>query len=143
MPASPIRVTSQLKEMDFQTIYDFITNSYWAEGIPQETLIKGLQNSLCFAALTEENKTVGFARVITDKATFGYLADVFVLPRYRGQGISRQLMDAVMAHSDLQGLRRFMLATKDAHGLYSKYGFSPVADASMLMQNWQPDIYKN
>ncbi|GGF80727.1 GNAT family N-acetyltransferase [Alteromonas lipolytica] len=128
--------------MDFQTIYDFIRTSYWAQNIPDTTLIKALQNSVCFAALTAAGETVGFARVITDKATFGYLADVFVLEAFRGQGISRLLMDAVVAHPELQGLRRFMLATWDAHGLYKKYGFTPVEDASPLMQIWHPDIYK-
>ena len=139
---SSIAITNCLTEMDFHVIHDFICNSYWAQNIPDTTLIKALDNSVCFAALTEKRETVGFARVITDKATFGYLSDVFVLPAFQSQGISRKLMDAVVTHPDLQGLRRFMLATKDAHGLYKKYGFIPVDDASPLMQIWQPDIYK-
>lgn len=142
MFSASFRVTSSLADMDFQTIYAFIRTSYWAQNIPETTLIKALQNSVCFAVLTENNDTAGFARVITDKATFGYLADVFVLQDFRGQGVSRLLMDAVVAHPDLQGLRRFMLATRDAHGLYKKYGFTPVEDASPLMQIWQPDIYQ-
>lgn len=142
MSSSFIKVTNSLAEMDFQTIYAFIRTSYWAQNIPDTTLIKALQNSVCFAALNQSGATIGFARVITDKATFGYLADVFVLEAFRGQGISRLLMDAVVAHPDLQGLRRFMLATRDAHGLYKKYGFTPVEDANPLMQIWQPDIYQ-
>ena len=142
MSASAVVITNHLHEMDFQTIHEFIRNSYWARNIPVSTLQKALQNSLCFAALDAQQNTVGFARMVTDKATFGYLSDVFVLPEWRGRGVSREILDAVVAHPDLQGLRRFMLATKDAHGLYTKYGFSPVQDASPLMQIWQPDIYQ-
>lgn len=142
MSCTPLSITTDVTKMDFQTIYQFIRTSYWAKNIPEATLIKALKNSVCFAALTKASDTVGFARVITDKATFGYLADVFVVAEYRGQGVSRKLLDAIVAHPDLQGLRRFMLATKDAHGLYSQYGFVPVEDASMLMQIWQPDIYQ-
>ncbi|MAJ69153.1 GNAT family N-acetyltransferase [Alteromonas alba] len=142
MSASAVVITNHLHEMDFQTIHEFIRNSYWARNIPVSTLQKALQNSLCFAALDAQQNTIGFARMVTDKATFGYLSDVFVLPEWRGRGVSREILEAVVAHPDLQGLRRFMLATKDAHGLYTKYGFSPVEDASPLMQIWQPDIYQ-
>ena len=142
MSASAVSITNHLNEMDFQTIHEFIRNSYWAKNIPVATLHKALENSLCFAALDAQQNTVGFARMVTDKATFGYLSDVFVLPEWRGRGVSREILDAVVAHPDLQGLRRFILATKDAHGLYKKYGFSPVEDASPLMQIWQPDIYQ-
>ncbi len=142
MSASAVSITNHLHEMDFQTIHEFIRNSYWAKNIPVATLYKALENSLCFAALDAQQNTLGFARMVTDKATFGYLSDVFVLPEWRGRGVSREILDAVVAHPDLQGLRRFMLATRDAHGLYTKYGFSPVEDASPLMQIWQPDIYQ-
>ncbi|NVK55374.1 MAG: GNAT family N-acetyltransferase [Alteromonadaceae bacterium] len=127
--------------MDFATVYTFISGSYWAQNMPADVLRKALAHSLCFAALTEANDTIGFARVITDRATFGYLADVFVLPAHQGQGVSRLILDSVVAHPDLQGLRRFMLATKDAHGLYRKYGFVPLQDSAPIMQIWQPDIY--
>ncbi len=140
--SSAVVITNHLHEMDFQTIHEFIRNSYWAKNIPVSTLQKALQNSLCFAALDAQQNTIGFARMVTDKATFGYLSDVFVLPEWRGHGVSREILEAVVAHPELQGLRRFMLATKDAHGLYTKYGFSPVEDASPLMQIWQPDIYQ-
>tara|TARA_B100000586_G_C20034663_1_gene394840 strand:+ start:625 stop:1053 length:429 start_codon:yes stop_codon:yes gene_type:complete len=140
--SAAVTITNHLPEMDFQTIHEFIRNSYWAKNIPVATLHKALENSLCFAALDEQQNTIGFARMITDRATFGYLADVFVLPAWQGRGVSRKILDAVVTHPDLQGLRRFMLATKDAHGLYKKYGFSPVEDASPLMQIWQPDIYQ-
>jgi N-acetylglutamate synthase-like GNAT family acetyltransferase len=88
------------------------------------------------------DKQVAFARVITDKATFGYLSDVFVLPEYRGQGLSKRMLETIMTMPELQGLRRFMLATKDAHSLYRQFGFESVSDATPLMQIHRPDIYQ-
>ena len=136
-----LRVTTELDEMDFKAIHDFLQKSYWSAGIPATLLSKALQNSLCFALLDNE-RTIGFARMVTDCATFGYLADVFIIQAYRGRGLSKQLMDAVVAHPQLQGLRRTMLATSDAHGLYEQYGFARIADPSMLMQKYDPAIYQ-
>lgn len=135
-------ITTQLNEMDLHAVHDFISRTYWAEGIPADTLQKALAHSLCFGVLTQDGKQVGFARAITDRATFAYLADVYVLEDYRGLGLSKWLMETVMEHPDLQGLRRMMLATRDAHGLYSKFGFEPVMDATPLMQKWRPGIYQ-
>ena len=137
------RISCQLDEMDFDVIYGFISNSYWAKGMPAETLQKALLNSLCFAVLNQHNQTVAFARVITDKATFAYLADVFVLESERGKGLSKLLVEYIVNHEDLQGLRRFMLATFDAHSLYEKFGFNAVDETELksLMQIRDPDVY--
>ncbi len=137
------RITTELDEMNFDVIYEFLSESYWAKGMPKSVLQKSMENSLCFAALGsgELAEQVGFARVITDKATFAYLADVFVLEAHRGRGLSTQMMNAVTNHKDLQGLRRFMLATSDAHGLYEKYGFERIIGSDILMQLHNPDVY--
>ena len=135
------RVTTDLSKMDFEAIHEFISHSYWAEGMPPEALRKALENSLCFGLLRSD-KQIGFARMITDRTTFAYLSDVFVLSEYRGRGLGKLLMDEVMGHADLQGLRRIMLATRDAHSFYTGYGFEKINDPSRLMQILDPDIYK-
>ena len=136
-------ISCQLNEMDFDIIHGFISNSYWANGMPAGTLQKALANSLCFAVLNQQNQTVAFARVITDKATFAYLADVFVLESERGKGLSKFLVEYIVNHDDLQGLRRFMLATFDAHSLYEKFGFNSVdkTESKSLMQIRDPEVY--
>ncbi|NQZ07831.1 MAG: GNAT family N-acetyltransferase [Algicola sp.] len=128
--------------LDFELIYQFISTSYWAKGIPKETLQKALDGSLCFG-LYHDGKQIGLSRMITDNATFAYLADVFVLEEYRGKGLSKWMMECVLAHPSLQGLRRIMLATADAHGLYEKYGFTAISMPEMLMQIHRPDAYNN
>ncbi|REL25151.1 N-acetyltransferase [Thalassotalea euphylliae] len=137
------RISCQLNEMSFEVIHDFISSSYWAAGMPADTLHKALANSLCFAVLNQQNNTVAFARVITDKATFAYLADVFVVAGERGEGLSKYLVEYIVNHDDLQGLRRFMLATFDAHSLYEKFGFSAVdaTESQSLMQIRDADVY--
>ena len=127
--------------MDFDAIHAFIGQTYWAKGIPVETMRRALENSVCVGFM-QGDKQVAFARVITDKATFGYLSDVFVLPEYRGQGLSKRMLETIMTMPELQGLRRFMLATKDAHSLYRQFGFESVSDATPLMQIHRPDIYQ-
>lgn len=134
------RVTNKLLEMDFDSIYEFISNSYWSKGIPKLVFAKALENSLCFG-LMQGSEQLGFARMITDRASFAYLADVFIHDQYRGQGLSTVLLDAVFTHPDIQGLRRMILATRDAHGIYEKYGFEAIADPARLMHNHQPEIY--
>lgn len=134
-------VTSNPDDLDINLIYSFISNTYWAKNIPFETFKKSLENSLVFGAYSDRGEQVGFARVITDKATFAYLGDVFVLERFRGLGISKLIMQAISSHHELQGLRRFMLATSDAHGLYAQFGFEPIAKPQILMQIWQPNVY--
>jgi aspartate racemase len=126
--------------LDLALIHDFLAASYWARGIPVEVVRRSLRGSLCFG-LYEGEHQVGFARVVSDRATFAYLADVFVLDSHRGRGLSRLLMDAVVAHPELQGLRRWMLATRDAHGLYERYGFTPLAKPESFMQLHDPEVY--
>ena len=124
--------------LDFEMIYNYLDQeSYWSKGIPVETLKKAINNSLCFGIYLQD-KQVGFARIVSDKATFAYLCDVFVLPDYRGQGLSKWLIQTIRAHADLQGLRRWSLATADAHGLYQQYGFTPITKADRWMEIFNP-----
>ncbi|HKE95883.1 MAG TPA: GNAT family N-acetyltransferase [Povalibacter sp.] len=133
-------VTTDKSLFDVAAIHAYLTRSYWSPGIPLETVARAIDNSLCFAVLRGREQ-IGFARVITDKATFAYLADVYVLEGHRGQGLSKRLMQAVNSHPELQGLRRFMLATLDAHGLYRQFGFAAPASPGNLMERLDPDIY--
>lgn len=127
--------------VDVDVVHGWLSReSYWAAGIPRTVVERALDHSLCFSGYLGDRQ-VAFARVVTDCATFAYLADVFVLEDARGQGISARLMDAVLAHPDLQGLRRFMLATRDAHGLYTRYGFALPAHPGSLMERYAPDVY--
>lgn len=135
------KISSNREDMDLSLIHQVISGSYWAKGIPLETLRRALDNSLCFGIFTEAGPQVGFARVISDSATFAYLADVFVVEDFKGRGLSKWLMETVIAHPTLQGLRRFVLATLDAHGLYKQYGFKPLAHPDIFMERWVPDIY--
>lgn len=137
------RITSDRSEMNIESIHNFISHSYWASGIPIETLKKAINNSLCFGVFSSQGLQVGFARMITDLSTYAYLADVYVLEEHRGKGLSKWLMQEIMDHPDMQGLRRMGLATLDAHGLYKQYGFSELATPEIFMENWNPDVYKN
>ncbi|HEX6095326.1 MAG TPA: GNAT family N-acetyltransferase [Thermoanaerobaculia bacterium] len=112
--------------MDVDTIHRYLSEeSYWAANIPRDVVERSIAHSLCFGAF-DGDVQVGFARAITDRATFAYLADVFVLPSHRGRGIAKRLMEAVLAHPELQGLRRWQLITRDAHALYAQFGFVPL-----------------
>jgi GNAT superfamily N-acetyltransferase len=133
-------VSTDPERVDVDVVHDFLTNSYWAQGIPVETVRRSIENSICFG-IYHGRQQVGFARIISDRATFAYLADVFILPEYRGRGLSRWLMECIMEHPDLQGLRRWMLATRDAHGLYARYGFTAVKKPDRWMEIHHPDIY--
>lgn len=134
-------VSTDTSRLDINVIHGFLTSSYWAENIPVETVRKSIEGSMCFGVY-DENRQIGFARMITDKATFAYLADVFILEEYRGRGLSKWLMEIIMSSPELQGLRRIMLATRDAHGLYKKSGFTPLTQPNRWMQIHNPDIYK-
>lgn len=134
-------ISTDQADLDFEFIHQFISRSYWATGIPAQTLKKAIEHSLCFGVFDAAGQQIGFARVITDKATFAYLADVFIIESVRGRGLSKWLIETIVNHSDLQGLRRIMLATRDAHGLYSQYGFSGIENPEMLMQIWHPNVY--
>ncbi|MCZ4279842.1 GNAT family N-acetyltransferase [Kiloniella laminariae] len=135
------RINSDLDQMDLDVIHGFISQSYWAKGIPRDLLERALGNSLCFGLFDGGNNQIGFARMITDRATFAYLADVFVLESHRGRGLGKLLMQAIVDHPELQGLRRMMLATRDAHDLYAQYGFTPIPNPEILMQNLNPTVY--
>ena len=133
-------ISTDVDRIDLPALHGFLTNSYWAKGIPVETVRRSIMNSLCFG-MYHRGGQVGFARVVSDLATYAYLADVFVLEPYRGRGLSRWLMECIVAHPDLQGLRRWMLATRDAHGLYQKFGFTSLKSPERWMEVHQPDIY--
>jgi len=126
-------VSSDPADLDRDAVFRYLHHeAYWSKGVSRETFDRALDNSLNFTAL-RGSTVVGFARVVTDRATFAWLCDVFVLPEHRGRGVSRRLMDAVMTHPDLAGLRNFLLATRDAHGLYEKFGFAPLAEPRRWM----------
>ena len=129
---------SDLRLEDRDRVYDWLANeAYWSKGMPRDVFDRALANSISFAAYAGD-EIAGFARVATDKATFAWLCDVFVLPAHRGNGVSTLLMDAVMAHPELQGLRNVLLATRDAHGLYARYGFAPLAEPARWMAIRKP-----
>lgn len=135
-------VSNELSLEDIDTAYRWISEeSYWAKGMPRPFFDRSVANSLCFALRDEAGVLRGFARVVTDKATFAYLCDVFVCSSLRGQGAGKALIRAVTDHPELQLLRRWMLATKDAHKLYAQFGFEPPANPERLMVRHDPDLY--
>lgn len=137
------RISVDPADLDLRVIHRFLSEeSPWAKGIPLSTLERAIANSLCFGGFVGADQ-IAFARVISDYATFANLVDVFVLPQHRGRGYSRRLMQAVMAHPRLQGLRRFTLATGNAHGLYAKFGFTAPLRPQSLMERYVPGIYEN
>ena len=140
-PSPAIVVSTDPDRLDLTTIHRFLSESYWARGIPLETVRESIRNSLCFG-LYEGDRQVGFARVVTDRATFAYLADVFVLESHRGRGLGKRLVAEVMAHPSLQGLRRWLLVTRDAHALYARHGWKPLAAPERLMELHFPDAYE-
>ena len=136
-----LRITTSTGDLDLPLIHRFLSeNTYWAKGIPFPLVERAIANSLCFGGFLGSDQ-IAFARVVSDYATFANLVDVFVLPEHRGNGYSKELMDAVFAHPNLQGLRRFTLATGDAHGLYAKYGFTAPLFPDTLMERYVPNIY--
>jgi GNAT superfamily N-acetyltransferase len=134
-------ISTDRDKLDLDLIHSFLSNTYWAKGIPRSTVERSLRHSLCFG-LYHEQQQAGFARVITDYTTFAYLADVFILPSYRGKGLSKWLIKTILEHPDLQGLRRWLLATADAHGLYTRFGFTPLPHPERFLQIHYPDVYK-
>ena len=134
-------INSDKSRLDVATIHAYLTQSYWSPGVPRTVVERAIEGSLCFGVF-HHGKQVGFARVVTDKATFAYLADVFILETHRGKGLSKRLMEVVFGHPDLEGLRRFMLATKDAHGLYKKFGFTELSNPARFMELHRPHVYE-
>ncbi|HXJ86036.1 MAG TPA: GNAT family N-acetyltransferase [Candidatus Binatia bacterium] len=138
-------ISTDRTRLDLEVIHGFLTNCYWAKGIPGEVVARSIEHSLCFGIYHEvgaEFSQVGFARVITDFATIAYLGDVFVLEAYRGRGLSKWMMECIMRHPQLQGLRRWILLTRDAHALYSKFEFTPVKASERYMELHRADIYE-
>jgi len=136
------RITTEVGELDAELVHRFLSQeSSWAKGISLALVERSMANSLCFGGFLGKDQ-IAFARVISDYATFANLVDVFVLPQHRGNGYSKDLMAAVFAHPQLQGLRRFTLATGDAHGLYAQYGFTAPLFPQSLMERYFPGIYE-
>jgi GNAT superfamily N-acetyltransferase len=133
-------ISTDPARLDIGVIHGFLRGSYWAEGIPRCIVERAVQNSLCFGAYYR-NEQIGFARVVSDYSTFAYIADVFVLAPWRGRGISKALMAKVVSHPDLQNLRRWLLGTKDAHGLYQRFGFTAPLFPERQMERADPSVY--
>jgi N-acetylglutamate synthase-like GNAT family acetyltransferase len=133
-------LTADPARLDVDAIHAFLSKTYWSPGIPRHLVQRAIDNSLCFGILLQ-GKQVAFARLVTDKTTFAYLADVYVLEEHRGKGLARRMMEAIKAHPELQGLRRMMLATRDAHDLYAKFGFKPLAAPDRMMELHVPNAY--
>jgi GNAT superfamily N-acetyltransferase len=128
-----LTVTTDPSRLDREAIHAFLADSYWAAGIPRHVVERAIDNSLCFAAF-DGDRQVGFARVVSDRATYAYVSDVFVIESHRGRGVGKRLMSEIMSHPDLQGLRRWTLYTRDAHELYRQYGFGGSRHPDRLME---------
>ena len=139
--AGEFRINDHFSESDLQFAHRELSNSYWSKNIPFATVKKAAENSICFNVFIGDEQ-VAFARVITDKATFAYLCDVIVAEKHQRKGVGKALMQFIMDHPDLQGLRRFTLGTKDAHGLYEKFGFTPPKFPERQMEIGRPGIYE-
>lgn len=136
-------ISTDNNRLDIRKIHDFLANqSYWAQGRTIETVQRALDNSFNFG-LYKNNQQIGFARVVTDYATFAWIADVFVLPEHRGLGLSKWLMDVILSHSELQGFRRWVLATRDAHGLYARFGFIALHRPERWMERPDPNMQES
>jgi N-acetylglutamate synthase-like GNAT family acetyltransferase len=140
-----ILISTDPSLIDMDVVHGFLTGSYWSPGIPREVVERATRNCLAFGVYESGGgarpRQIGFGRVITDKATFAYLSDVFVVEDRRGRGVSKRLVEAILAHPELQGLRRFCLMTRDAHGLYEQYGFGPMDVPSRFMESVDRDVY--
>jgi len=138
---APYELSSDPARLNREHIFRFLSEqSYWAAGIPRHVVERALDHSLC-VGIYDRTEQVAFARVITDRATFAYLADVFVDAEHRGAGLGKWMVEALLRHHDLQGLRRWLLATRDAHGLYARFGFAPLANPSRILERHDPGVY--
>ena len=136
----PYRMTDDPSAVDLDVVHGFLTTAYWSHGIPRDVVARGVANSMPFSVHLDDRQ-VGFARAVTDRATFAYLADVFVAEDHRGHGLGAWIVETVLDHPELQGLRRWLLVTRDAHALYRRFGFTAIADPSGFMTRHDPDIY--
>ena len=135
-------ISTDKSKFDFKVIYNYLSKeSYWAKGISEDLFKRSIANSICFGVFNGTEQ-VGFARAVSDKATYAYIADVFILPEHRGKNLSKQLMETILHFPELQGLRRWVLATADAHGLYAQYGFTPIAKPERWMEKHNPNVYQ-
>ncbi len=137
---APYVISTDPARFDLDAIHAYLTRSYWSPGIPRDTVARAVQNSLC-AGLYLDHQQIGFARVVTDAATYAYLCDVYILEDHRARGLGKWLMQFILAHPSLQNLRRFTLATRDAHDLYAAFGFTPLAKPDRFMEIHRPDVY--
>ena len=135
-------ISTDRERLSLDVVHGFLTNCYWAKGIPRDVVTRSIEQSLCFGMYEGSGAQVGFARVVTDFATVAYLGDVFVLESHRGRGLSKWLMQCVTEHPALQNLRRWILLTRDAHRLYAQFGFTPVKSPERYMELHQPDVYE-
>src|ERR1700727_3522754 len=135
-------ISTDRELLSLDVVYGFLTNCYWAKGIPREIVARSIEHALCFGVYDGEGAQVGFARVISDFATIAYIGDVFVLDTHRGRGLGKLLMECITQHPALQNLRRWILTTRDAHGLYSKFGFTPVRAPERYMELHRADVYE-
>ena len=133
-------ITTDTQKLDIDAIHAYLSRSFWAEGIPKNTVARAIANSLCFG-LFDGGEQIGLARVVTDRATYAYLCDVYVLETHQSRGLGKWLIATVMAHPDLQGLRRFQLVTRDAHGLYSRHGFATPMNPERHMEIFKHGMY--
>ena len=138
----PYIVSDDPARLDLEAMHAYLQRAYWSEQIPYEVLERAVRGSLCIGAYTTSGAQVGLARFISDYATFCYVCDVYVLEEHRGHGLSKAMMAMAIGHPKLQGLRRWVLVTKDAHGLYRQFGFTQVAQIERYMERAVPDIYK-
>jgi len=135
-------ISTDPARLDLNVIHEFLTNCYWAKGIPRDLVARSIEHALCFGVYDGNRAQVAFARVISDFATIAYIGDVFVLETFRGRGLGKWLMEGIMSHPALQNLRRWILTTRDAHGLYSQLGFTPVKAPERFMEINRPDVYE-
>jgi GNAT superfamily N-acetyltransferase len=136
------KISTDKALLDLPYVHAFLSGSYWAANIPVSVVQRSIEGSFCFGVY-DGDRQIGFARVITDKATFGYLADVFIDEGYRGRGLSKWLVETILAHPELQGFRGWMLGTRDAHGLYARFGFEPLQEPGRIMRRGQANPYGN
>ena len=135
-------ISTDPARLDLDAIHNFLTNCYWARGVPLEVVARSIENALCFGIYDSGGVQVGFARVISDFATIAYVGDVFVLESHRGRGLGKWLMECIMQHPALQNLRRWILTTRDAHGLYAQVGFTAVKSPERYMERHDPNVYE-
>jgi len=135
-------VSTDPSRLNLDVIHNFLTNCYWAKGVPRDVVARSIEHALCFGVYDGSGAQVGFARVISDFATVAYVGDVFVLDSHRGRGLGKWLMESITQHPALQGLRRWILTTRDAHGLYAQVGFTPVKFPERYMERHDPRVYE-